>query len=436
VEKLVVADTISWKERFLVLTKSALFLAHDDNAATALDAIPLREIETVLHTNPEASGVKSHRRTQSMRGSLAQLHEQDDADTRHTEACFFVRTTQNGYNSGRTYQLCTSSPAECKNWVLEIENQAKVAKNEYEDALKPGLIDKCRRSLRTFSSTNQWQFFVSSVIILSFIVSVIELDYSEPCLDNPGEDCPPAVFMWLDYAFTIMFCIDLLTCMFVDWFWEWARDGWNLFDFFVVGASLASDLVPATPSLDVLRLFRVFRIVRVFKRFKGLRAIINSLTSSIVPVTQSLSVLGVVSSIYSVLGVKLFKTTDPENFGNFGLSILSVLSITTGEGWEIGRGLFFVQKINEDGTIVHQVLFWNALYFCSFLLLSSVILLNVVMIFFDLYGKCFSILFFPSNSDEYCRSYWFFATFFIGSNLPVCGIINYFLSQIRSWQYS
>ena len=167
--------------------------------------------------------------------------------------------------------------------------------------------------------------------------------------------------------------------MFVDWFWEWYRDGWNIFDFVVVGASIASDFSPPLPSLDILRLFRVFRIVRVFKRFKGLRAIINSLTSSIVPVTQSLSVLGVVSSIYSVLGVKLFKISDPQNFGNFELSILSVLSITTGEGWDIGRALFFKQEINEEGAIEYQVEFWAALYFCSFLLLSSVILLNVSM---------------------------------------------------------
>jgi hypothetical protein len=297
-EKLVVAETAAWKERYLVLTKYAIFLAKDSDATTALDAIPLREIESVIWSNLITDS-KLHARTSNNHGSLFKFYEQDD-EKKYTQASFVVRTHESGYNSGRTYQLCCSSAAECKEWVLEIENLTKAAKIEYADALEPGLIGKCRRILRTFVSTNLWQFLISGIIVLSFILTVVELDNETPCEDNPEVNCSPAVFEWLDYIFTIWFCIDLLASMFVDWFWAWAKDGWNIYDFVVIAASLASDLSPNIPSLDILRLFRVFRIARVFKRFKGLRAIVNSLTSAVVPVSQSLVVLGVVISIYAV----------------------------------------------------------------------------------------------------------------------------------------
>ena len=56
--------------------------------------------------------------------------------------------------------------------------------------------------------------------------------------------------------------------------------------------------------------------------------------------------------------------------GSFGLSIISVLSISTGEGWDIGRELIYVEFQNTSETQTFNVDFWPALYFCSFLVLS------------------------------------------------------------------
>jgi hypothetical protein len=80
-----------------------------------------------------------------------------------------------------------------------------------------------------------------------------------------------------------------------------------------------------------------------------------------------------------VLGIKLFKDTAPQHFSTFQLAILAVLSITTGEGWDIGRGLVLKQSVDEHGETVWGVHVVAAIYFCTFLLLSNVILLNVVM---------------------------------------------------------
>jgi len=317
-------------QRWIVLTSTALFFSKEQDAITALDAVPLHEIEGIAIIDDSGPGASEILRAGSK-------HRRDLQSGTNT---FLVRTQEDGYNSGRVYQLRAASSAEGKIWVTSLEKAVEEAKEAYIRAQQPGFIGACRRKVRFVVSTNGWQFGVSAIIVLSFIVTIVEIDFAKDC-DESGdgaediEACDTKMFPFevLDYAFTVLFVIDLLTTLFVDWFWAWAREGWNLFDFVVVTCSAISDLLPRsqTPSLDVLRLFRVFRVVRVFKRFKGLRAIINSLTSSIIPVTQSLSVLGVVSSIYSVLGVKLFKATDPKHFGTFGLSILSVMSISTGE---------------------------------------------------------------------------------------------------------
>ena len=80
-----------------------------------------------------------------------------------------------------------------------------------------------------------------------------------------------------------------------------------------------------------------------------------------------------------MLGIKLFKHTSPQHFSTFQLAILTVLSITTGEGWDIGRGLLLKQDVDEHGETVWGVHVAASIYFCTFLLLSNVILLNVVM---------------------------------------------------------
>ncbi len=80
-----------------------------------------------------------------------------------------------------------------------------------------------------------------------------------------------------------------------------------------------------------------------------------------------------------MLGIKLFRDTAPHHFGTFQLSCLTVLSITTGEGWDIGRDLLLKQGVDEHGKTVWGVNEVAAIYFCTCLLLSNVILLNVVM---------------------------------------------------------
>ena len=317
-------------QRWIVLTKTALFFTKEQDAIAALDAVPLHEIEGIAMIGASGPGASEILRAGSKNGR----DPQSGANT------FLVRSAEDGYNSGRIFQLRAASSAEGKLWVASLEKAVEEAKEAYIRAQQPGFIGVWRRKVRFIVFTNGWQFGVSTIIVFSFIVTVVELDFAKDCdasrdgaADIDACEIKMFPFQVLDYTFTLLFVVDLLTALFVDWFWAWARDGWNLFDFLVVTCSAISDLLPRsqTPSLDVLRLFRVFRVVRVFKRFKGLRAIINSLTSSIVPVTQSLLVLGVVSSIYSVLGVKLFKATDPKHFGSFGLSILSVMSISTGE---------------------------------------------------------------------------------------------------------
>lgn len=129
--------------------------------------------------------------------------------------------------------------------------------------------------------------------------------------------------------------------------------GWNIFDFFVVMASILDIVLShvgisgsSSAALSVLpqiaRIFRVMRvtkILRMFKRFKGLQKLIETFLFSIPALGRGLSIVFLFLFITSVLASYLFSNvesdfsgnfSDYQNFKNFHLSIQTLFIMTTG----------------------------------------------------------------------------------------------------------
>ncbi len=155
-----------------------------------------------------------------------------------------------------------------------------------------------------------------------------------------------------------------------NWFWVWASDTWNVLDLVVVVVSVVSDVSQDFPNLTVLRTASVFRVIRLFKRLKALRTIVNAIAVSFWPVGNALFILGLVSFVYAILGVRLYGERAPADFGSFTVALLSMLQVCTGEGWSIGRPLY-ENKGDWDFNAV--------IFFVSYLIIVSVILVNVVL---------------------------------------------------------
>ena len=124
------------------------------------------------------------------------------------------------------------------------------------------------------------------------------------------------------------------------------RDGWNLFDFFIVALSNISLILTYTSgfslgsSASVIRSFRVGRVFRLINKAKKLRLIFNTLLITLPALANIGGLLFLFLFIYSIIGMNLFPyvkfqehLNEDANFQNFGTTLLMLLRMATGEGW-------------------------------------------------------------------------------------------------------
>lgn len=139
-------------------------------------------------------------------------------------------------------------------------------------------------------------------------------------------------------------------------------NGWNLFDFTVVVASL----VPATGEFAlVARLVRVLRVLRLVSTVPQLRLIVATLVRSIPSMGHVLMLAGIIFYIYAVSGFHLFHRDDPEHWGTLGTALLTLFQVVTLEGWV---------EVMEKVSAAHP---WAWAYFVSFVLIATFIVLNL-----------------------------------------------------------
>jgi voltage-gated sodium channel len=140
------------------------------------------------------------------------------------------------------------------------------------------------------------------------------------------------------------------------------RDGWNVFDFLVVGVSL----VPDSGGLSVLRALRILRVLRLLSTVRHLRVVIESLLKAIPGIGWIALLLLLVFYVFAVMGTELFGETFPQFFGHVGASMYSLFQIMTLESWSMGIA-----------RPVIDVYPWAWMYFITFILVSSFTVLNL-----------------------------------------------------------
>jgi voltage-gated sodium channel len=110
------------------------------------------------------------------------------------------------------------------------------------------------------------------------------------------------------------------------------RDGWNIFDFIVIGISLA----PATEAFTVLRALRVLRLLRLVTLVPSLRRVVGGLISALPGMGSILLLIGLIYYVCAVMAVNLFGEDFPPLFGTLPASLFTLFTIMTLEGWVDG----------------------------------------------------------------------------------------------------
>jgi voltage-gated sodium channel len=140
------------------------------------------------------------------------------------------------------------------------------------------------------------------------------------------------------------------------------RNGWNVFDFFVVAASL---LPQAGAFAMVARLARLMRVTRLLSAFPELRLIIGTMVRSIPSMGHVIGLLSLLLYVYAVLGFHFFREADPAHWGSLGAALLTLFQMLTLEGWvEI-----------QAAVIDTYPLAW--MYFSSFVFVAVFVVVNL-----------------------------------------------------------
>jgi len=232
------------------------------------------------------------------------------------------------------------------------------------------------------------QVLVGGLIISNFFVECVQRQI------DPQQDHYKPVWQGIEDFFAVAFLIELLVNLYGAWCRPFFSQPWNYFDMFVVGVGiLMLARTPLPGPLSLVRMLRAFRVFRLFGRIPSLRKIIRSIELAIPGVMNAFIIMLIVVCIYAVLAVDLFskyytlaapgtpgKMTSrgeiygEEYYGSFSRALYTLFQILTGESWsEVCVRPVFVASPDVGENIV------SAVFFISFVLICSVVLLNVVV---------------------------------------------------------
>ena len=140
-----------------------------------------------------------------------------------------------------------------------------------------------------------------------------------------------AILLMLDQICLIIFVGELAIKLFVQRI-QFFRNGWNIFDFLVVGIAL----VPTGQGFGVLRALRILRVLRVISVAPSLRRVVTGFVTALPGMGSVFLLMAIIFYIGAVIATKLFATSFPEWFGTLGLSAYSLFQIMTLESWSMG----------------------------------------------------------------------------------------------------
>ncbi|SLN33275.1 ion transporter [Roseisalinus antarcticus] len=181
-----------------------------------------------------------------------------------------------------------------------------------------------RDRLDAFLETPRVRNAIIAVILFNAVI--LGLETSTTAMAVAGE-----LITWLDRACLAIFTVELAAKIYAQGS-RFPRNGWNIFDFIIVGASL----VPASQGLSVLRALRILRVLRVMSVAPRLRRVVEGFITALPGMGSVFLLMGIIFYIGAVMATKLFGGAFPDWFGSLGRSAYSLFQIMTLESWSMG----------------------------------------------------------------------------------------------------
>jgi voltage-gated sodium channel len=166
--------------------------------------------------------------------------------------------------------------------------------------------------------------FILCVILFNAII--LGLETVKPVMEAVGP-----LILALDKLCLAIFVAELAAKLFAYRF-SFFRNGWNIFDFVIVGVSL----IPGSGSLSVLRALRILRLLRVLSVAPSLRRVVEGLVTALPGMASVFLLMALLFYIGAVMSTKLFGASFPDWFGSLPRSGYTLFQIMTLESWSMG----------------------------------------------------------------------------------------------------
>ena len=202
----------------------------------------------------------------------------------------------------------------------------------------------------------QFGNFIMGVIIFNAIL--LGMETSQAVMSRVS-----GLILFLDRLCLAVFVAEIAAKLVVYRF-KFFRDGWNIFDFLIVGISL----VPATQGFSALRALRILRVLRLVSTTPRLRRVVEGLISALPGMASVFALMALIFYIGAVIVTKLFGPTFPEWFGTLGRSGYSLFQIMTLESWSMG----VVRPVMEVYPLA-----W--MFFVPFIMITTFAVVNLLV---------------------------------------------------------
>lgn len=207
-------------------------------------------------------------------------------------------------------------------------------------------------------SNKFFEIAVISIIILSaMMVGVTTYDI------GPGW---MGVLKFFDIAVTVFFLVELLIRMAAEKrFRDFFKNGWNIFDFLVVTASL----IPVDESEMVLvaRLLRIFRVLRLVSMIPELRILMDALVKAVPRIGYVALLMFIIFYIYGAIGSFWFEKINPVLWGDVSIAMLTLFRVATFEDW------------TDVMYETMEVYSFSWVYYLTFIFLTAFVFLNMMI---------------------------------------------------------
>lgn len=214
-----------------------------------------------------------------------------------------------------------------------------------------------RLKLHTFLQTRWFEYVVISAISLNAVT--LGLETYPSVMSSYGE-----FLLAIDFYF-ILFFITEITLRLVAHGRGFFREGWNWFDFVIVGITVLPFLGIA--GLGNVSAFRALRVLRLLAVIPAFRRVLQGIGRALAGSIAVMIVLTVILYVYGVIAVKVFRDISPELFPDLGGAIFTLFQIMTLDAW------------SDIVRPIMNVYWWSGLFFASFIITTVFILLSIVI---------------------------------------------------------